>query len=87
MRVLYWFNEMVGLYLLKLHAVIISLQSILKMATVPTVSPVLCGMWFCSPDLLKWLANSSSATHIKTSLKITHLLWVVHYKSAVGTLT
>lgn len=45
------FNKITVPYLLQFRAVIIPLQSMLKMATVPTVSPALCGMWFYFPDL------------------------------------
>ena len=61
-------------YFLQFHAAIVPLQSMLKRATVPTVSPAQCGAWFCFPDLLKSfdkVAKISSAARTKNSLKIT----------------
>lgn len=70
------FNKMTALYLLQFHAAIIPLQSMLKMATVPTVSPALCGVWFCFLDLLKSFDKvaESLLLHTQRLLKITHLL-------------
>lgn len=70
------FNKMTALYLLQFHAAIIPLKSMLKMATVPTVSPAICGVWFCFLDLLKSFDKvvKSLFLHTQRLLKITHLL-------------
>lgn len=64
------FSKKPVLYLLQFHAAIILLQSILKMATVPTVSSALYRAWFCFPDLLKSfdkVAKSPPLQHKKFS--------------------